>query len=418
MATQELANAIIPVCDEGRCHNVAVATGTKGGLLEEKRAQSVFKHAILKQYLPRFIAKTGYRTRQVVLVDGYAGTGASGAGPGSATLMLQAAQKVQATKSQAKVSVYLVESDPKNYQQLTEVAGMFRDNGILVEDRKGSIDKELPSITSAAREASLFLFLDPCGALLPFSSMQHVFAVQRGCEYPPTEALLNFSDDLVRRAAGQFLKQSSDQRGAQRLDQVCGGEWWRDIATRLQPRCSTDTYEPIAAAVANEYADKLSHATQTQAIVIPVAKKLGHQPIYHLIFLSRHPEGLWSFADSIAVSRPDWIAAMPDDPDLSEEDLFSGRDVILDDATLAAKMRRDAIKEQKNTVPKLVKNIAAIAAVNKRFRIIDHISEVFGDVLGVATEKQVRVAINELLKDKIAMEEKHKQLQRRIYQAI
>jgi three-Cys-motif partner protein len=388
-----------------------MSTGTKGGLLIEKRAQSVFKHSILKQYLPRFIAKTGTSAPRVVLVDGYAGTGSSGSGPGSATLMLEAAQ---ATGSTAGVSVYLVESDAKNYQELAKVADLFRENGVRVEAHQGSIADELPPILDASESASLFLFLDPCGALVPFGDMASVFGERRGAKRPPTEGFLNFSDDLVRRCAGQFLAESQDQEGARRLDEVCGGTWWRDIATRLRPQSSTDTYEEIASEVAAEYAHRLAAATRMTAITIPVRRKLERQAVYHLIFLTRHSEGVWSFVDSLGVARPDWLAAMPDDPDQSEPDLFSEADVALYSATAAAEMRRKAVEEQASTVVRLTENISAIASSNPQFRLIDYQLEVFAGVLGVATEKQVSAAIREL-QDRITLVTNNRRVQRRTY---
>jgi hypothetical protein len=46
--------------DAARVMEVKLATGTSGGLLDSNdHAQSIFKHAIIRHYLPPFLAMTG-----------------------------------------------------------------------------------------------------------------------------------------------------------------------------------------------------------------------------------------------------------------------------------------------------------------------------------------------------------------------
>lgn len=54
-----------------------MATGTTGGLLDTAKATSVFKHEILQQYVPPYVAKVGSTAsgNRVMLVDGFAGRG-------------------------------------------------------------------------------------------------------------------------------------------------------------------------------------------------------------------------------------------------------------------------------------------------------------------------------------------------------
>jgi hypothetical protein len=189
------------------------------------------------------------------------------------------------------------------------------------------------------------------------------------------------------------------------------------MATDLRPQAEGDNYESIVLAVAEQYAKELGAATRMHATAIPVRKKLENQPIYHLIFLTRHSEGLWSFADSLGAARPNWLEAMPPEPDLSEPDLFAGTDVVLDGVTLAAQMRRDALRDQAGTVTQLVSNIGDVARAGRPFRVIDHLGEVLAGVLGVAREKQIREALNELVEmGQIKLIEKGKRLQRNWYE--
>ena len=67
-----------------------MATGTSAGLLDSNdHAQSMFKHAIIKNYMPPFLAMTGSTSdrRRVVVMDGFAGRGRYADGsPGSAEI--------------------------------------------------------------------------------------------------------------------------------------------------------------------------------------------------------------------------------------------------------------------------------------------------------------------------------------------
>lgn len=92
-----------------------MAKGTSAGLLDEARSQSVFKHAILQSYLPRFAAMTGKwaQGNRVVLLDGFAGRGRYPDGkPASGEQMLLAARKIQRT---THVEVMLVEREHKDF---------------------------------------------------------------------------------------------------------------------------------------------------------------------------------------------------------------------------------------------------------------------------------------------------------------
>ena len=117
-----------------------MAVGASKALLVEQHAQSVFKHAILEQYLTRFIAKTGATAHPAVLVDGFAGTGRAGSGLGSAGLMLRAAKKM---KARGSTRLYFVEEDTGRHAALEELTAAFRVGGVEAVARRGCIENEL-----------------------------------------------------------------------------------------------------------------------------------------------------------------------------------------------------------------------------------------------------------------------------------
>ena len=255
-----------------------MATGTDGGLLDSPRPQSVYKHGILDQYVIRFATMTASRLtpKRAVLFDGFAGRGRfDGGNPGSAEYMMLAAQKV---KSTTQIDLYLVEQARKDYKSLDSVADEYRARGIHIDSHNDECGRHLDGMLSLADAASLFVFLDPCGAVLPIESIKEILG-KRGA-WPRTEILLNFSADLIRRAGGQLRKGQLELGGVAQADKVCGGEWWREVALTAYESSGEITWESAAETVAMEYARRLTEGTKYGSVVAPVRRKSHHQPVY------------------------------------------------------------------------------------------------------------------------------------------
>jgi three-Cys-motif partner protein len=208
-----------------------MATGTSAGLLDdpEGHAQSVFKHAILRHYMLPFVAMVGStspRGRMVVL-DGYAGRGRYRSGdPGSAEPILQVIKNFRDSR---QVLAYFLEKEPQDYAALAVVVGEYAQQGLLVKALPGAVEDHLDTVIAAADGYPLFLFLGPCGAVVPFDRLTAVLAGRRS-RRPQTEVLLNFSAGLSRRAAGVLKAGRVDDPIIAKMDVTCGGQWWRGTA--------------------------------------------------------------------------------------------------------------------------------------------------------------------------------------------
>ena len=188
-----------------------MATGTGAGLLDAPKPQSVYKHALLERYMIQFATMTskGLTPRRSTLVDAFAGRGRHDDGtPASGEETMLAAMKAAAQKDPVGISIFLVEQAAKDFAVLHQVADEYRSQGVDITTRRGSCANYLDEIVEVASGSSLFMFIDPCGALLPWDTLQPAIA-RRGRGWPPTEALLNFNADFTRRACGQLLKTSS-----------------------------------------------------------------------------------------------------------------------------------------------------------------------------------------------------------------
>lgn len=362
-----------------------MATGTSGGLLDdpEGHAQSVFKHAILRHYMPLFVAMVGSAStgRRMVVLDGYAGRGRYRNGdPGSAELILRA---IKSLRESREVLAYFVEKDPKDYKDLAAVVGEYSRLGLLAKALPGEVEGHLDTVIAAATGYPLFLFLDPCGAVLPFDRLAAVLAGLRRPARPQTEILLNFSAGLSRRAAGALKAGRADDPIIARMDVTCGGQWWRETALRAHRQSATGDFEQVAAAVAEEYAGRLAHAGSMMPVTVPVGRRMNRQPIFHLVFLTRHQHGLWVFADALGRARREWLQAVGDAIGDDGPALITATDLIA--------QQIDAERDRAARI--VTANLRELAGRQLAFKPVEHARAVFGEAYGVATESVVGKAI-------------------------
>lgn len=366
-----------------------MATGTSGGLLEEsnRHAQSVFKHEILRQYMPPLVAMLGSYSagKRVVVLDGFAGRGRYPDGtPASAELILQA---MESMKHSRQVSAFFVEKSEKDYGGLSAVVAEYVARGLLAQALPDTVDEHLDAVVSAADGVPLFLFMDPCGANLPFARLAGVLTGPRRYVRPQTELLLNFSADLSRRAAGALNAGQLDHPIIGLMDETCGGTWWRDTAMAALSRPETHNYEPVAAAIAEEYAQRLADAGTMYQVTVPVRRRMHHQPIYHLVFLTRSPYGLWVFADALGKARQAWLRVLG----LVDDEEATG--------TLWAPsedMEWLIEAEEGRAKTAVMKNLRDTSLRHDRFKLVEYARDVYGDAYGVATDSVVAAALQAL----------------------
>lgn len=358
-------------------------TGTDAGLLESPRPQSVYKHAILEQYVVRFATMTAskLKPKRAVLFDGFAGRGRFDTGEaGSAEHMMLAAQKVKAT---TQIDLLLIEKNPQDYDSLDSVANEYRARGIRIDSHHGECGDYIDEALQLAAGASLFVFLDPCGAVLPMNSIRDILRT-RG-KWPRTELLLNFSADLIRRAGGQLKKGQLDLGGVAKADAVCGGEWWRDVALRSHEASGGHDWESAAENVAIEYAKHLSDGTGYGYVVAPVRRQVHHQPVYYLIFLTQDPHGFWVFGAAGAKARERWIEFLGPDPDEPQGTLWD---------TVADQLEREHTK----AIGHITDNLRRLTYDGQPKEVVRHVKEVYGNVYGEAKETAYTAAVRTLVK--------------------
>ncbi|MGV9248025.1 three-Cys-motif partner protein TcmP [Streptomyces sp. NPDC003710] len=364
-----------------------MSTGTSSSYWVEQALPSVFKHNLLGRYIPQFGGMTGSRDKRVVYLDGYAGEGRYESGEsGSAEIAMKVASKHR-SQHDLHWTCFFTEADAKAVARLETVANIYRKQGVDARVHHGDVDGVLDQVVRAAAGQPLFLFLDPCGLGLPYGRLVGTMAARRRTgTWPPTEFLMNFSMDAVRRLGGNSRSAKGIERSSLRFDEVMGGRWWREYFP------ADREWDPDAAeAVAAEYARRLAAATGMLVRSVPVFRAPHHDAVYHLVFGTWRQHGLWVFGDSVARARDAWwekleVAEESNDPDV----LFTTTSVI----------RPDPKTVTEAAVPAIAKNLEQLLTEKRRpFRLVDHTLEVFGDYYGQVTEPAVRAAVKQLHAD-------------------
>ncbi|MFE1781350.1 three-Cys-motif partner protein TcmP [Streptomyces sp. NPDC059506] len=362
-----------------------MSSGTGGGYWADKALPSVFKHELLKRYLPPFggMTSTQSRDRRVVYLDGYAGEGRYENGePASAEIALRVASFLR-VRSGLTLECFFSEPQAKSFDRLHEVVQQYLARGVRAHAHRGEVDGVLDRVVERAIREPLFLFLDPCGLVLPQDRLVDVLAHKRPAARPATELLMNFSMMAVWRLGGHVRSPKGNERSLQRFDDVCGGTWWREyFADAVASRDTDGAAEDAIEAVAAEYARRLARRTGMFVQSVPVSHSPRKRAVYRLVFATRSPYGLWVFGDAVARARATWWETLEE----REEDgaLFS----------MASVSRPDPKEVEAKAVPQIAENLAKLLARTGRpVKLVDHTLEVFGAFYGQVTEPVVRQAV-------------------------
>ncbi len=359
-----------------------MSSSTGGAYWQGKALPSVFKHELLKRYLPPFGGMTGTQSqdKRVVYLDGYAGEGRYESGEAaSAEIALEVASHHH--QQGLNLECFFVEQQAKSFARLNEVVETYQACGVYAQTRQGEVDDVLDDVVQQAVGVPLFLFLDPCGLCLPLERLVNVLAASRPQKWPPTELLMNFSMMAVRRLGGHVRSPNGNERTLERFDKVCGGTWWREYFAESSKE------QDAAEAVAAEYARRLAQRTGMFVQSVPVAKSPTVRPVYHLVFATRSTHGLWVFGDSVARARDEWWQTL----ELQEED----GDLTLFSATSVS--RPDPQDVAAKAVPAIAANLEQLLQRTRQpVKLVEHPLEIFGDFYGQVTEPAVRKAVKRL----------------------
>ena len=255
------------------------------------REQAYVKHVFLERYLERLVHKTASRYDHIVYVDGFAGPWQSANEQFQDTsfgIALNALRQAKATWKAAgrdvKMSVYLVEQDPRAYAKLATIQSRYPD--IEVKTYEGDFLGVLPAILGAVPpQAFAFFFIDPKGwrfRLLDLAKM---------LERRNSEVIFNFMFDFINRAAS--MKEPAIEAG---VDELIPYGDWRKKLEEAEKRGATS--EDRKAILVDAFGESLAKIGAYDYVAeTTVLRPLSNRALYCLCYATRHPKGIEVFRD-------------------------------------------------------------------------------------------------------------------------
>ena len=275
-----------------------------------------------------------------------------------------------------QLDLILVERDPATFERLKAVLAS-RSLTFNHGPFQGAVEERLDEVLALADGVPLFAFLDPYGLGLGF---RDVVGKIMGRPMGPglgTEVLLNFSADAVRRIGGLLTTEKTApgrDRTLAGLDAVCGGSWWRDIYVAANsPQAASDR-------IAHEYLSRLCTAAGCRGWAVPVQRAPDQQPVYTLVYLTRHDDGIRLFGEAVSKSLEDWRRAVAGSGTLDDEGFFEDAEAALAESWHA----------------EIVGNLRRMLATGSPVHLGNQAPAVYGAALGEAREKHLRRAVREL----------------------
>jgi three-Cys-motif partner protein len=352
-----------------------------------KKAAAVLKHEILRQYVLPFASKVGSTARnsRVCYLDGYAGPGRYVDGTsGSPDLALKTAVEISGRRN---LHCYFIEKEKASFEMLSALVGEAIEKGLSAEARKGKAKDHLDYVLDQANGAPLLVFLDPFGLGLDFEDLtKKIYGSARlqgyGAEFA-TDVLLNFSANAVRRIGGYLKSDKEFQRKAATLDAMdlaCGGAWWR------QKILDSENYGEAVEGIATEFAERACKAANTYGWTVAVRNRKHHQPVYHLVFMTRTMHGVWLFGESNSLAQARWRHEIA---------------LLGSDATGAAPFNQEQFDEGEHEraetwIQEIKNNIESLLETSGEFKVADSHTEVMGSVIDEARKMHIRAAVKRL----------------------
>lgn len=282
-----------------------------------KRPWSKYKDFILGYYLEPYIPKVATLKKPILIVDCFAGCGQFDDGePGSPIIISNIIKKW--SEKGVQVRGEFIEADEVNYTKLSQVLEPFR---TFATPRLGVFDDLLPDLAAKARQNTVFLYVDPYTVKgLLFARMKEVYDQIRKAS-ASVELLLNLNVPTFMRWALAAIKRKEiipaeetdgeadyqaddpDERiELTLLDSIAGGDYWRTIASN-----SSLSFIEKLNEFTRGYLSRLV-SSFTFATSCEIKSKYEHQvPKYHLIYGTRHPDGVELMNDAMCKARHEFL---------------------------------------------------------------------------------------------------------------
>jgi three-Cys-motif partner protein len=368
-----------------------------------KKAAALLKHAVLRRYLATFTARLGSTSlgHRVGFVDGYAG-------PGTYVNLKSGVVSSGSPKIALDIAANLIARDRHLECIFVEQnKGIFRRLQALVAEAEtpaqawsGDISDHLATALQQLAGVPTLVFLDPFGA--PVDIGHTVDTILRRPGQVPTELLLNFSMDAMRRIGGRLLE-ATDASGREktlaRADAWLGGDWWRPYFTDLPKPAPPDAIDTAASDVAREYNRRVGAATGCSSFTIPIRRRAHHKPIFMLTLFFPRAIAAFAYNEAVSLALQEWRREMSD---LEVNDAARRQEregsSLGDESPEELRYILDAAAKQFDIdlIDDIVLNLRSQLAEHAALSVDRQMQLVFGPSLGAAREMHLRRAWKQL----------------------
>lgn len=376
----------------------------------ERKPAAVLKHAMLVEYATVFGQMMCSKTRggPSWIIDGYAGAGAyespipSGEEtPGSPLLILQTASKC---RQSFDLKAAFIEENPRYAAQLRERVRPYTDRGLTGTVFEGDVATQLPAALYSVGDAPLVTFLDPFGVALDFKTLTGTLLSDNRRQV--SEVILNINVSAVGRLGGWLTARDGEvvptrdgTSGIERVDRFLGGVWWRDVFYRARNDGGLSAND-AAEHVVTRFRDLVKDSSGCSSVAIPVRRRPGHKPLFHLTLFHRNSIAAYKFLDASVRANRKWRETFKEE-DLQrlnedENTLFGpeGNRELVEEAF--ARREREQTAEM---VRRLQERTRALLLARGKVALLEDFEELIGEYAGLAGESHVRGAWKALATD-------------------
>lgn len=274
---------------------------SSNSFFKEKRAWSKIKDEVLRAYLVPYLAKVSRTRRPIIVADCFAGKGRFDNGePGSPLIIAEAiAHQLADQSTQAIKGVFIEKKYYKDLQvNIPQTPWCIALDGDY-EERMDYFVNNYPS-----RDQNIFLYVDPYGIKsILFSYFE---MIRKKKDFHSVELLLNLNTFGFLREACRLLNCSVSEKESpadyerdinspERLDDIAGGTYWREIVNRYKVHQRMQVAEEE---LINNYCERLKTVFRF-VVNIPIKAKLNHIPKYRIVFGTDHEDALLLMVDNM-----------------------------------------------------------------------------------------------------------------------
>lgn len=274
---------------------------TSNSFFKEKRAWSRIKDELLQAYLVPYLAKVSRTQRPILVADCFAGKGRFDNGePGSPLIIVEAiAHQLDVSTAQAIKAVFI---EKKYYKELR--ANIPQEPWCITLE--GSYEERMEYFINnyQSRKQNLFLYVDPYG--IKSILLTHFEMIRKKKDFHSVELLLNLNTFGFLREACRLLncpdseketpeEYERDINSPERLDDIAGGTYWREIVHRYNSHQKMKVAE-------EEFIDQYCERLKTvfrYVVNIPIKARLNHIPKYRIVFGTDHEDALLLMVDNM-----------------------------------------------------------------------------------------------------------------------